>query len=76
MNAADVNKSDRLSRVDNLLASGREFSTLEIIAYCGVCAVNSIIAELRENGRDIRCRREGKAWYYKRVQHEANRARA
>lgn len=66
MKAARVESSDRLRRVDNLLAGGREYTTLEIIAYCGVCAVNSIVAELRQNGRDIRCRREGNAWYYKR----------
>lgn len=66
MKAANIKTSERLQRVDNLLAGGREFSTLQIIAYCGVCAVNSIVAELRANGRDIRCRRETAAWFYKR----------
>lgn len=67
MKAARLDTSARLQRVDSLLASGGEYTTLEIISHCGVCAVNSIIAELRANGRNIRCRREGKAWYYKRL---------
>ncbi|MEJ1381365.1 MAG: hypothetical protein RPT95_10425 [Candidatus Sedimenticola sp. (ex Thyasira tokunagai)] len=64
--SAKLSTSDRLKRVDDLLASGLEYSTLEIVAECSVCAVNSIIAELRTNGRDIRCRREGNLWFYKR----------
>ncbi len=67
MKAADLRNSDRLQRVDRLLADGREYSTLEIISMCQVCAVNSIISELRANGRRIRCRREGGHWYYRRV---------
>lgn len=66
MKAASLETSARLQRVDHLLAGGREYSTLEIIAYCGVCAVNSIISELRANGRKIRCRKEGYAYYYLR----------
>jgi len=66
MRAASLKNSERLQRVDQYLADGRERSTMEIIRECGVCAVNSIIAELRANGRDIRCRREGGTWYYKR----------
>jgi len=64
--AARVSSSDRLKRVDELLADGREYSTLEIIQACEVCAVNSIIDELRDNGRVIQCRREGNRWLYRR----------
>lgn len=66
MHAADLSKSERLQRVDNLLADGREYTTMEIVQIAGVCAVNSIIAELRHNGRQIKCRREDDRFYYKR----------
>lgn len=65
MNAADINRSERLRRVDRLLASGLEYSTMAIIREANVCAVNSIVAELRENGRVIICRREKRVWLYR-----------
>lgn len=65
--AARIETSDRLQRVDKLLADGREYSTREIVQHCDVYAVNSIIAELRSNGRDIRCRRERNVWLYRRA---------
>lgn len=64
MNAATLNNSDRLQRVLKVLEGGAELSTLDIIAYARVCAVNSCIAELRENGYHISCRRQGNVWYY------------
>jgi hypothetical protein len=67
MKSAHIQTSQRLQRVDALLADGQEYSTLDIIQYASVCAVNSIIAELRDNGRDIQCRRTGNTWLYKRV---------
>jgi hypothetical protein len=66
MKSAHLETSERLQRVDQLLADGREYSTLDIVYGAQVCAVNSIIAELRDNGRNIRCRREGNLWFYKR----------
>jgi len=65
MNAARLENSDRLRRVLAVLADGREYTTLDIIAYARVCAVNSCIAELRHGGLDIRCRRHGDKWYYR-----------
>lgn len=65
--AARISHSSRLQRVDQLLADGREYSTLEIMALCQVCAVNSVISELRANGRQIACRRERGRWYYRRT---------
>lgn len=65
--AARVSESNRLQRVDQLLADGREYSTLEIMALCQVCAINSVISELRSNGRKIECRRRGDRWYYRRT---------
>lgn len=56
MHAARLAHSERLQRVDALLVGGGEYSTLEIIQQAGVCAVNSIISELRNNGRDVRCK--------------------
>lgn len=55
--SAKLETSSRLQRVHALLADGREYSTLDIVRRCNVCAVNSIIAELRDNGCEIRCRR-------------------
>jgi hypothetical protein len=64
MHSARLDHSDRLQRVAALLADGREYSTLEIIEQARVCAVNSIIAELRANGIAIHCRRVGDVWFY------------
>ncbi len=64
---------DRLKAVHALLSDGAEHSTAEIIRAAGVCAVNSVIAELRANGAWIECR-QGKdpatgkrAWYYRLI---------
>jgi hypothetical protein len=40
---------------------------MDIIEKAKVCAVNSIISELRENGMKIDCQRNGGAWYYQEV---------
>ena len=55
MNAANFDKSERLQKVANLLGRGGEYTTLDIIQKAGVCAVNSIISELRANGYSIDC---------------------
>ena len=65
MNAASIESSERLNRVLDLLSQGGEFSTLDIIKEANVCAVNSIISELRQNGFDINCQRRGDKWFYK-----------
>lgn len=65
MKSARLENSARLKRVADLLADGREYSTLDIIIGAGVCAVNSCIAELRDNGFTIYCRREGNTWRYR-----------
>jgi predicted ArsR family transcriptional regulator len=60
MHAAKVEKSERLKRVLQLLRSrgSKGATTREIIEAAQVCAVNSIIAELRANGFHIECRFE------------------
>ena len=69
MHAASLESSPRLQRTLDLLLDGREFSTLEIALEAKVCAVNSIIAELRANGLAISCRqvshRTGPVWLYR-----------
>ena len=71
MNAANIEKSARLGRVLDLLSQGGEFTTLDIIKQAGVCAVNSIVAELRCNGYEINCQRRGDKWFYRlEKQHE------
>lgn len=64
MHAARLGHSDRLQRVRALLSDGVPRSTMEIIAQANVCAVNSIVAELRHNGIDVDCQRIGDVWYY------------
>ena len=57
MHCASLDSSPRLQRVLELLLDGREHSTAEIVWGANVCAVNSCIAELRENGFRISCGR-------------------
>lgn len=64
LHAARLQHSDRLRRVLRLLADGAPHSTLAIVQGAQVCAVNSIISELRRNGLSIRCWRDGFRWYY------------
>jgi biotin operon repressor len=62
--AARLDKSERLQRVLSLLQDGREHSTMDIIERANVCAVNSIISELRANGQQIHSRTRERIWYY------------
>lgn len=54
MHSATIDTSDRLMRVYNCLQSGPK-TTMEIIREAEVCAVNSIVSELRANGIKITC---------------------
>lgn len=71
MRAARIEHSPRLRRVAALLADGEEHSTLDIVLNARVCAVNSIVAELRVNGFVISCRqmhRDGeRVWLYQLI---------
>lgn len=64
MNHAKFSTSPRLQRVHELLKSG-EHSTMAICLDAKVCAVSTVIAELRENGASIDCRRVDRIFYYK-----------
>lgn len=74
MHAARLDRSQRLRRVLDALADGYPHSTLDLVHGAGVCAVNSIVAELRENGYAIDCQRVGDVWYYTLQSREAKRA--
>jgi hypothetical protein len=67
MNAANFEKSDRLQKVAKLLGRGGEYTTLDIIQKAGVCAVNSIVSELRQHGYNILCQRRANKWFYRMV---------
>lgn len=64
MKAASMD-SKRLQRVAKYLSDGQEHTTLDIVSGAQVCAVNSIIAELRANGHEIKCQRRGDRWFYR-----------
>ena len=50
MHAARFERSERLQRAHALLSDGDWHSTRDLVANAQICAVNSVIAELRENG--------------------------
>lgn len=61
MHHATLKSSPRLQRALRALqAANGEISTMELIKEAGICAVNSVIAELRANGAEINCRQEVK----------------
>jgi len=64
MRAANLESSKRLQRVHNVLMDGMKHTTRDLIRKAKVCAVNSIISELRENGMQIDCQRVGSRWFY------------
>jgi len=64
MNSRNVETNETLQRVGRLLLTRRRLSTLDIVQGARVCAVNSIIAELRDNGWRIHCERSGRNFYY------------
>lgn len=73
---ARVDTSARLRRVAAVLADGREHTTLQIMRRAHVCAVNAIVAELRDNGYAISCQRRGDRWFYRQTNAEAVARRA
>ena len=67
MHAARLTKSKRLKRVMSVLKDRNKHSTWNIMITAKVCAVNSVVSELRANGKDIVCRRVGDVWFYRLV---------
>ena len=73
MHAARLDRSPRLQRVHAVLADGHPHSTMDIVTRAKVCAVNSIVAELRVQGAEISCRqirsiRGERVWIYQMTQ--------
>jgi hypothetical protein len=60
---AKLDQSERLQRVYVLLADGQWRGTREIMLAAEVCAVNTVIAELRANGYEIATRCVGRGRY-------------
>ena len=52
---AQLANSARLQKVLRYLCDGQPHTTLEIIQATGMCAINTIITELRMNGIRIKC---------------------
>jgi hypothetical protein len=65
---ATIDKSDRLRRVHQLLGDGRWHGTREIMMETYVCAVNTVVAELRANGFGISTRCVGRGRYEYRME--------
>jgi hypothetical protein len=62
---ARLRGSPRQQRTLGVLCDGGEHSTRELIERAAVCAVNSIVCELRAQGIPIACRRQRLVWYYR-----------
>jgi len=59
MHFGRLSTSPRLQRTLAVLRrAGGEISTYELARQADICAVNSVIAELRANGAEITCRQE------------------
>lgn len=64
MHNATLDRSSRLQRVLKVLLGGKRYTTRDLMRKARVCAVNSCVAEIRENGIGVCCEREGGKWYY------------
>lgn len=64
IHAARLEKSERLQRVLDVLARGKAMTTRQIVREAHVCAVSTIVSELRAQGVPITCERKGDRWWY------------
>ncbi len=71
MHHARLHTSPRLRRTLKVLQEAQgEMTTYELSRAADICAVNSVIAELRENGAEITCRqavKDGQRRFYYRL---------
>ena len=71
MHYARLHTSPRLRRALMVLQQAQgEMTTYELSRAADICAVNSVIAELRENGAEITCRqavKDGQRRFYYRL---------
>ena len=78
MHAATMD-SPRLQRALAVLRDGRAHTTRDLVVEAHICAVNSVVAELRANGIDISCRQGvdvhgGRVWLYQLANREESPA--
>ena len=72
MNAARLQQSPRLQRVLAVLSDHKPHTTRDLVLRANVCAVNSVIAELRANGLPVECECLGRGLFaYRLVQERA-----
>lgn len=64
MHSAKIEQSPRLMRVFRVLSDRKQHTTRDIMRKANVCAVNSCVAELRDNGIAVECHRTGSLWRY------------
>ena len=71
MHHARLQTSPRLRRTLKVLQQAHgEMTTYELSRAANICAVNSVIAELRQNGAEITCRqavKNGQRRFYYRL---------
>lgn len=67
IHAANLKTSSRLQRAHEFLKDGKWHSSLEICQKAFIVAVNSAMAELRENSINVECERRADRWYYRIV---------
>jgi len=65
---ARIEESERLQRAHKVLSDGQWHSTREIMQAADVCAVNTVVAELRANGAPILTRCAGRGRYEYRLE--------
>lgn len=65
MHSARLDSSERLRRAHAYLSDGGWHTTRDILFSAHVCAVNSVVAELRDNGCDIACVQRGRVFWYR-----------
>jgi len=68
--AAQIETSERLQKVLDVLLDRQWHGTLDIMLKTSLCAVGSAISELRANGIDVECRCMGKGRYEYRLNSE------
>ena len=66
MHSARIEHSPRLQRVSAVLGDGLAHSTRDIMLNANVCAVNSCVSELRDNGVGVRCWVKDKVFWYQK----------
>ena len=76
MNHARFETSDRLQKTLEYLIDGKPRSTREIMHGADICAVNSAVDELRENGFDVPCIKKSRPAIYQLINPAAARALA